>query len=210
MMNIRMIIMMMIIRMIIMVMTILDIQAHTYTSFQFKDQSCDCQAYWRDCRLHQVCQSASASASVSASASASISASVSASAFRERKAFGSPLLDNQYIHFRLAELLTEVPLLIQWKVLQKVLASFVMKYWSMLVRPSFLAAPESANLLSMFLAFSNSAQNWVICILATWPGVTYHCLQVEMLRSLLYRATDLFVAGQWVTKFREIRIMNKD
>ena len=27
---------------------------------------------------------------------------------RERKAFGAPLLDNQYIHFRLAELLTEV------------------------------------------------------------------------------------------------------
>jgi len=48
---------------------------------------------------------------------------------RERKAFGSSLLDNQYIHFRLAELLTEV----------------------------------------------------------------------EMLRSLLYRATDLFVAGQDVT-----------
>merc|ERR550534_2563869 len=49
---------------------------------------------------------------------------------RERKAFGAPLLDNQYIHFRLAELLTEV----------------------------------------------------------------------EMLRLLLYRATDLFVAGQDVTK----------
>merc|ERR1711973_414330 len=48
---------------------------------------------------------------------------------RERKAFGAPLLDNQYIHFRLAELLTEV----------------------------------------------------------------------EMLRSLLYRAIDLFVAGQDVT-----------
>ena len=27
---------------------------------------------------------------------------------RERKAFGQALLDNQYIHFRLAELLTEV------------------------------------------------------------------------------------------------------
>merc|ERR1711974_421107 len=27
---------------------------------------------------------------------------------RERKAFGAPLLDNQYIHFRLAELHTEV------------------------------------------------------------------------------------------------------
>merc|ERR1712029_308931 len=30
---------------------------------------------------------------------------------RERKAFGAPLLDNQYIHFRLAELLTEVEML---------------------------------------------------------------------------------------------------
>merc|ERR1739842_205339 len=30
---------------------------------------------------------------------------------RERMAFGAPLLDNQYIHFRLAELLTEVELL---------------------------------------------------------------------------------------------------
>jgi len=30
---------------------------------------------------------------------------------RERKAFGAPLLNNQYIHFRLAELLTEVELL---------------------------------------------------------------------------------------------------
>jgi len=30
---------------------------------------------------------------------------------RERKAFGQPLLNNQYIHFRLAELLTEVELL---------------------------------------------------------------------------------------------------
>jgi len=30
---------------------------------------------------------------------------------RERKAFGSPLLNNQYIHFRLAELLTEVEML---------------------------------------------------------------------------------------------------
>merc|ERR1719319_656082 len=30
---------------------------------------------------------------------------------RERKAFGQALLDNQYIHFRLAELLTEVEML---------------------------------------------------------------------------------------------------
>jgi len=30
---------------------------------------------------------------------------------RERKAFGAPLLDNQYIHFRIAELLTEVEML---------------------------------------------------------------------------------------------------
>ena len=30
---------------------------------------------------------------------------------RERKAFGQPLLDNQYIHFRLAELETEVEML---------------------------------------------------------------------------------------------------
>merc|ERR1739838_1276426 len=30
---------------------------------------------------------------------------------KERKAFGAPLLDNQYIHFRLAELLTEVEML---------------------------------------------------------------------------------------------------
>merc|ERR1719510_1509727 len=30
---------------------------------------------------------------------------------RERKAFGAPLLDNQYIHFRLAELLTDVEML---------------------------------------------------------------------------------------------------
>ena len=30
---------------------------------------------------------------------------------RERKVFGAPLLDNQYVHFRLAELLTEVEML---------------------------------------------------------------------------------------------------
>jgi citronellyl-CoA dehydrogenase len=30
---------------------------------------------------------------------------------RERRAFGAPLLDNQYIHFRLAELHTELELL---------------------------------------------------------------------------------------------------
>merc|ERR1712215_321503 len=30
---------------------------------------------------------------------------------KERKAFGQPLLNNQYIHFRLAELLTEVEML---------------------------------------------------------------------------------------------------
>ena len=30
---------------------------------------------------------------------------------RQRKAFGQPLLNNQYIHFRLAELLTEVEML---------------------------------------------------------------------------------------------------
>ena len=30
---------------------------------------------------------------------------------RERKAFGAPLLNNQYIHFRLAELFTEVEML---------------------------------------------------------------------------------------------------
>merc|ERR1712228_750728 len=30
---------------------------------------------------------------------------------RERKAFGAPLLNNQYIHYRLAELLTEVEML---------------------------------------------------------------------------------------------------
>ena len=36
---------------------------------------------------------------------------------RERKAFGAPLLDNQYIHFRLAELLTEVEML-RYKVVR--------------------------------------------------------------------------------------------
>ena len=64
---------------------------------------------------------------------------------RERKAFGAPLLDNQYIHFRLAELLTEVTV-------------FVLH--------------RSCNFCDEFAS------------------------QVEMLRSLLYRATDLFVAGQ--------------
>ena len=71
---------------------------------------------------------------------------------RERKAFGAPLLHNQYIHFRLAELLTEVTVV------------------------------------------------HMLCAKLHFPSILQFCdeldSQVEMLRSLLYRATDLFVAGQ--------------
>ena len=75
---------------------------------------------------------------------------------RERKAFGAPLLDNQYIHFRLAELLTEVTFL-------HMLCAKLKKIF-------------------VFHQFRNFCDEFAS--------------QVEMLRSLLYRATDLFVAGQ--------------
>ena len=75
---------------------------------------------------------------------------------RERKAFGAPLLDNQYIHFRLAELLTEV------------------------------------TVVDMLCAKLKKTNNFP----SIWKFCDEFASQVEMLRSLLYRATDLFVAGQ--------------
>ena len=78
---------------------------------------------------------------------------------RERKAFGAPLLDNQYIHFRLAELLTEVTVVHMLCAKLKDLFIFLFLY-------------QFCNFCDGFAS------------------------QVEMLRSLLYRATDLFVAGQ--------------
>ena len=75
---------------------------------------------------------------------------------RERKAFGAPLLHNQYIHFRLAELLTEVT-----------------------VVHMLCAKLEKIFIFHRFCNFCDE-----------------FAPQVEMLRSLLYRATDLFVAGQ--------------
>ena len=38
---------------------------------------------------------------------------------RERQTFGQPLIDNQWIHFKLAELISEVEILKQFKLLQQ-------------------------------------------------------------------------------------------